>query len=100
MKRLLAFATLGVASVFSLPVAAAEGPHVLELPLLPGEKWRGGRVVDGTQMPFSAEHPIERTLHARVRAGANQAQPLLLSNKGRYVWNEEPFDFAVRDGKY
>ena len=99
MKRLLAFATLGVASVFSLPVAAAEGPHVLELPLLPGEKWRGGRVVDGTQMPFSAEHPIERTLHARVRAGANQAQPLLLSNKGRYVWNEEPFDFAVRDGK-
>lgn len=28
----------------------------------------------------------------------NQGQPLLISNKGRYIWNEEPFAFKVEAG--
>ncbi|MEQ8241288.1 MAG: glycoside hydrolase family 31 protein, partial [Cyclobacteriaceae bacterium] len=28
----------------------------------------------------------------------NQAQPLLLSSKGRYVWSEEPFKYAFNNG--
>jgi alpha-glucosidase len=70
----------------------------LVIPLLEGEKWWGGRVVDGPLMPFGAGETIERTLRSHVRGGANQSQPLLISSAGRYVWNEGPFDFAFRDG--
>src|SRR5699024_4894232 len=27
----------------------------------------------------------------------NQATPLLISNQGRFVWSERPFDFEVKD---
>lgn len=29
----------------------------------------------------------------------NQAAPLLISNKGRYVWSDEPFSFEFKSGK-
>ncbi len=90
--RLFSFvATLTVAS-------AAEKTHTLTLPLLPNEKWWGGRVVDGPVMPFHAGVEIERTLRSHIRGGANQAQPLLLSSAGRYIWNDTPFDFRFAHG--
>jgi alpha-glucosidase (family GH31 glycosyl hydrolase) len=73
----------------------------LGLPLLPGERWWGGAVADGQRMPFGA------TVHRRNLAtsagfllpgddthGCNQSAPLLVSNRGRYVWSEEPFTFT------
>lgn len=58
--------------------------------LLPDEYWWGGRAADGRSMPFG-------TSLFRVDLGGslngNQACPLLVSNKGRYVWSEEPFEF-------
>ncbi|MDN4603068.1 glycoside hydrolase family 31 protein [Paenibacillus sp. F6_3S_P_1C] len=58
---------------------------------LPGEYWWGGVINDGSSMPFG------KTAYTRDlrMTDDNQASPLLLSNKGRYIWSEEPFAFHV-----
>lgn len=60
-----------------------------------GERWWGGAVQDGACMPFG---PGAYTRDLRVDLGGNQATPLLLSNRGRYLWSEEPFEFAFGNG--
>ncbi len=64
------------------------------IPLMEGEQFWGGCVTDGRAMPFRATN-FERDLHGDTRG--NQAQPLLISNKGRYVWCDEPFEFKFDD---
>lgn len=64
-----------------------------EAKLLPGELWWGGLSFDGHLMPYGKAQDISRNLYGN-NAG-NQAQPLLISNKGRYVWSEEPFSYEV-----
>lgn len=54
--------------------------------LLPGELWWGGQVSDAAMMPFEEDYKADLS----VGDGA-QIQPLLVSNKGRYIWNERPF---------
>ena len=66
----------------------------LKLNLLPGEYWWGGRVEDGVDMPFGAS-PIQRDLWSLK---GNQGMPLLISNKGRYIWSEQPFIFEFSAG--
>lgn len=61
------------------------------IPLVQGERWWGGRAADGMSMPYGAS-PFEADLNETL--GANQAAPLLVSNKGRYIWSEEPFAFS------
>ncbi|MEP6561040.1 MAG: glycoside hydrolase family 31 protein [Nakamurella sp.] len=74
------------------------------LPLLPGERWWGGAVADGTAMPFGAAHH-HRDLATNAgyvdepAAGANQSAPLLISNQGRYVWSDDPFAFTFSPGQ-
>ncbi|MEM9035366.1 MAG: glycoside hydrolase family 31 protein [Actinomycetota bacterium] len=58
------------------------------------EVWWGGRVADGAQMPFSTVEPVDLTDHA-----SNQAAGLLLSNRGRVIWADEPFSFSIIDGR-
>jgi len=67
----------------------------IELKLLEGEKFWGGCVTDGRQMPFGAAD-FQRELFGDTRG--NQAQPLLISSKGRYIWCENPFSFSFKDG--
>lgn len=63
-----------------------------EIPLLPGESWWGGAVVEGHHMPYMPP------FHAHVHdLGGNQGMPLLLSNRGRSIWAETPFAFTVED---
>ena len=64
--------------------------------LLPDERWYGGLSVDGYRMPYTAGSDIERDLYGNN--GGNQAQPLLISDKGRYVWSEDPFSYTIRNG--
>lgn len=58
---------------------------------LPGEYWWGGAINEGSAMPFGL---TAHTRDLRV-TDDNQAAPLLLSSKGRYIWSEEPFAFRV-----
>ncbi|QHT59803.1 glycoside hydrolase [Paenibacillus lycopersici] len=67
----------------------------IRIPLLDKEYWWGGAVCDGVRMPFG-DKPYQRELFGD--AGYNQASPVLLSNKGRYVWSEEPYRFSF-DGE-
>jgi alpha-glucosidase (family GH31 glycosyl hydrolase) len=62
--------------------------------LLPGEQWWGGCVFDGHLMPFG-DSPIERNLYDMR---GNQAMPLLISSRGRFIWSEDPFRFQFADG--
>ncbi|MEK5239015.1 glycoside hydrolase family 31 protein [Paenibacillus sp. FSL L8-0470] len=58
--------------------------------LLPGEYWWGGRTADGRSMPYGLtlfKADLDENHHG------NQACPLLISSKGRYLWSEEPFEF-------
>jgi len=58
--------------------------------LLPGELWWGGQTARALDMPFSDGY--EADLKENLKG---QVQTLLLSNKGRYIWREEPFSFEV-----
>ncbi|HEX5322914.1 MAG TPA: glycoside hydrolase family 31 protein [Capsulimonadaceae bacterium] len=64
------------------------------LSLLPGEFWWGGAVNDGAHMPFGKRLyccDLRRDLRG------NQAVPLLISSKGRYIWSSGPFTFSFED---
>jgi alpha-glucosidase len=77
-----------------LPVSAVKimGPDsTLTVLIEPGEQWWGGAVQDGYKMPFVPGYQLN--LFGDTRG--NQAQPLLVSNHGRYIWSEEPFAFQV-----
>ena len=67
-----------------------------EMILRENEKWWGGFTTDGKLMPFGSKE-LSRDLYANNKG--NQAQPLLISNKGRYVWSEEPFKYTFKAGK-
>jgi alpha-glucosidase (family GH31 glycosyl hydrolase) len=56
-----------------------------------GEKWYGGAVNDAHLMPFKDGYSLD--MYGDTRG--NQAVPLLISTKGRFIWSEEPFKFAV-----
>jgi len=60
------------------------------------EYWWGGRVADGRSMPFGAS-PFAADLAASHEL--NQASPLLISSKGRFVWSEEAFAFRFEEGR-
>jgi alpha-glucosidase (family GH31 glycosyl hydrolase) len=66
----------------------------MDVRLLPGERWWGGAVIDGLEMPMG-DAPFECDL-SDLRG--NQAMPLLISNHGRSVWSEEPFHFRFAGG--
>ena len=64
------------------------------LKLLPGEGWWGGIIHHGFRMPLGKE-PYSFDL-SRDDAG-NQFVPLLVSNKGRFIWSEKPFRYSFRN---
>ncbi len=65
----------------------------LRLERLPDEFWWGGAVTLGTQMPYGAA-ALDINLEGDNRG--NQAAPLLISSKGRYVWCDHAFRFAFQ----
>ena len=77
---------------FGLSIAAFAQKREIEI--LPGEKWWGGATGLGERMPFG-------TIGVNLqRQNFNcQTTPMLVSNKGRYIWCDEPFSFTIGDGK-
>jgi alpha-glucosidase (family GH31 glycosyl hydrolase) len=60
-----------------------------------GEKWFGGAVNEAHHMPFKSGYSYD--MYADTRG--NQAAPLLVSTKGRFIWSEEPFKFTVENNR-
>jgi alpha-glucosidase (family GH31 glycosyl hydrolase) len=84
----------------------AQNTKVVELTMAPGEYWWGGISSLGHQTPYDGNSVAIIDMWGDNRG--NQAQPLLLSSKGRYVWSEEPIKYhfdkgqikvTVRDGQ-
>ena len=59
--------------------------------IISGEKWYGAAVNEGDKMPFKEGYAIN--LNGDTKG--NQAAPLILSTKGRYIWSNSPFAFLI-----
>jgi len=69
----------------------------VELNIEKGEYWWGGLSSKGHETPYDATTIVSYDLWGDNKG--NQAQPLLLSSKGRYVWCEEPIEYSFNKGK-
>jgi alpha-glucosidase len=58
-----------------------------------GEMWFGGAVTEGHLMPFKPGYSFDMY----GNTGGNQAVPLLVSTKGRFIWSGEPFKFTIQN---
>jgi len=67
-----------------------------EISILQNEKWWGGAVMDGPKMPFST---VNFVYDQFANCKRNQAQPYFISNKGRYIWSENPLLIEFTPGK-
>ncbi len=67
----------------------------IKIEVLDGEKWYGAATARGHLMPFSDGMDV---IDLNKRHFSNQAAPFLVSSRGRYVWSEKPFAFAIKDG--
>ncbi|HKI88680.1 MAG TPA: glycoside hydrolase family 31 protein [Draconibacterium sp.] len=65
----------------------------IKIELLPGEKIWSGTITDGDKMPLPNGYQFD--FYANNQG--NQTQPLLLSNKGLYVWSEQPYKFEIEN---
>ncbi len=96
MNRSINWLSTLALSLLPLPTAWTQ-PGVPGQPITiqtePGERWWGGFVSEGDKAPFG-DVPYSVNLYGENRN--NQAQPLLLSNHGRYIWSEQPFAFSLK----
>lgn len=79
-----------LAPLFSI----AQNPYKTEIVLQPNEKWWGGFVGFGHNMPFEKDLVLQ---DLAVQNYNNQNAPLLVSSNGRYVWSDDPFKFSIQD---
>jgi alpha-glucosidase len=91
-----------IACCFSVKIIAQK--FTSEIKSSGGEKWYGAYTAkaycntplkDITFQPYAAN---EKKKDLRIDNRGNQAAPLLTSNKGRYVWSDEPFVFEFVNG--
>lgn len=70
--------------------------NLLETSLLKNEYWWGGAAGEGFEMPFSSA--IRYSFDLGEHLQSNQGAPLLISNKGRFLWSETAFKFSFDSG--
>jgi len=75
----------------------AQNSKILELIIHPGEYWWAGISSLGHQTPYDTSTVFSLDMWGDNKG--NQAQPLLLSSKGRYIWSEEPIKYDFNMGK-
>lgn len=92
MKILFALLILSSSYVISYSQTSNE---ILTIDLSPGEKIWSGAIAEGHNMPFSGNYQF----NFYANTSENQLQPLLISNKGLYVWSEDPYAFEIKNDK-
>ncbi len=90
MMKTLALTAL----VLALPAFAQQ---TVDLTMLRGERWWAGVISQSHLMPFTAESTFQFDFNANT--DGNQGQPLLISDKGRFLWCDEPFAFQIAKGQ-
>lgn len=95
MKKLIYFiGILFLSNCVSSPVLVT--PKV-EVNISEGEYWWAGISALGHQTPYDKNSIA--SIDSWGNNFGNQAQPVLLSNKGRYIWSEEPLKYEFNKGK-
>ncbi len=94
MNHKIHFIKTSLTLIFSICFLYLAAQTTKSIEILDGEKWWGGHISLASQMPFKIGFKADLS-HNR----SNQAQPLLLSNKGRYIWCEEPFVFEFKENQ-
>lgn len=84
-----------LALLLALPCRAGN-KYETKVSSLAGEKWWGGMVALGSEMPYGGN---VRLYDLSAENLNNQNVPLLLSSEGRYIWSEKPFSFKVENGE-
>ena len=96
-KELLKHKSIGMAASLAFAgFIAHASSETLKLEMLEGEYWWGGLSSVGYQTPYDSTSVATHDLFGDNKG--NQAQPLLLSNKGRYVWSEQPIKYSFDKG--
>jgi len=90
------------AFIFTLNLFSQE--NVSEVKSLSDEKWYGAYTAKAfcntplKDISFQPYGPNEKLNNLALDNRGNQAAPLLISNKGRFVWSDQPFAFEFKDG--
>lgn len=82
--------------LFAGLTARAENKYESRIASLAGEKWWGGLVALGSQMPFDTNLRLFDLSSENMN---NQNVPFLVSSEGRYIWSDKPFSFKVENGE-
>ncbi len=99
MRTILLFTSLAALYLSSCKnnTPATEGSTFkYSIEILEGETWWPGVIAHAHLFPLTRSSTYSFDFFGD-NAG-NQGQPLLISNMGRYIWNEEPFAFSVDQG--
>lgn len=89
-QRQMAFSAVGFMISFLSFVASFAQTTTIKIKN--DENWYGGVVNEAHLMPFKNGY----SFNMYGNTGTNQAAPLLLSSKGRYIWSEDPFEFSIK----
>ncbi len=82
---------------FLVPNTWAETGDKVQLKIEQDEYWWGGLSSKGYETPYDINTSVTYNLWGDNKG--NQAQPLLLSSKGRYIWCEEPIEYEFNNGQ-
>lgn len=83
--------------LFLSGLSFSQDKESIELEIENDEYWWGGLSSIGHQTPYDVNSNFSVNLLGNNKG--NQAQPLLLSSKGRYVWCESPIQYGISQGK-
>ena len=78
-------------------VGFAQNDKKVELTIQPTEYWWAGVSSLGYLTPYDATSVASIDMWGNNYG--NQAQPLLVSSKGRYIWSEDPIKYEFNKGK-
>jgi len=92
IARIILSAGLIIMALYSY---GQEKNTIKRITLLPEEKVWAGIINDGQLMPFQADYSMD--FYANNKS--NQVQPLILTNKGQYIWSELPYKFEISGNK-
>jgi alpha-glucosidase (family GH31 glycosyl hydrolase) len=82
--------------IINCVMISAQNKNKVELTIPQGEFWWAGITSEGHKMPY--DQTTETTFDMWGDNYGNQAQPLLISTKGRYIWCEEPIKYDFKKG--